>query len=164
MSDIAPIRTGIIGFGLSGRVFHAPFIATDPAFSLELIATGDPGRQADARERHPGAELVSTPAELLARAGDLDLVVLTGPSFALAGSLYLPAVESLLGTAFFARQSHAVRVTISTNASDSAAVGAAALVLQSELAPRQSGARMQAELGPEPIPVQGRTSVVGSVG
>ena len=95
---------------------------------------------------------------------DLDLVVLTGPSFALAGSLYLPAVESLLGTAFFARQSHAVRVTISTNASDSAAVGAAALVLQSELAPRQSGARMQAELGPERIPVQGRTSVVGSVG
>ncbi len=101
---------------------------------------------------------------------DLELVVLTGPSFALAGSLYLPAVESLLSTAFFARQSHPVRVTISTNASDSAAVGAAALVLQSELAPRSSGARLATELGPEPIPFQGRGrgrgrgSVVGLLG
>ena len=122
------------------------------------------GEPAAAAILQRSARYLAVAAHTLANIMDLDLVVLTGPSFALAGSLYLPAVESLLGTAFFARQSHAVRVTISTNASDSAAVGAAALVLQSELAPRQSGARMQAELGPEPIPVQGRTSVVGSVG
>jgi len=74
------IRTGIIGYGLSGRVFHAPFIATNPAFSLDLIATGDPGRQAQAREKHPTAEIVDTPEALLARAGDLDLVILATPA------------------------------------------------------------------------------------
>jgi len=74
------IRTGIIGYGLSGRVFHAPFIATNPAFSLDLIATGDPTRQAQAREKHPGAEIVDSPEALLARAGDLDLVILASPA------------------------------------------------------------------------------------
>ncbi len=63
-----PIRTGIIGFGLAGRVFHAPFIATDPAFRLDLIATASEERAADAREQHPEAEIVASPEELLARA------------------------------------------------------------------------------------------------
>ena len=75
-----PIRTGIIGFGLSGRVFHAPFIATNPAFRLDLISTGSPERAAAATAQHPGAEIVSSPDELLARAGDLDLVVLASPA------------------------------------------------------------------------------------
>ncbi|MCU1637653.1 MAG: putative oxidoreductase [Microbacteriaceae bacterium] len=80
MVVISPIRTGIIGFGLSGRVFHAPFIQTNPAFSLDLIATSDPTRQADARTRHPGATIVDSPSELLKRAGELDLVVLASPA------------------------------------------------------------------------------------
>ncbi len=80
MPTTHPIRTGIIGFGLSGRVFHAPFIATNPAFRLDLIATSDSDRAADARSQHPDAEIVSTPAELLARAGDLDLVILASPA------------------------------------------------------------------------------------
>lgn len=75
-----PIRTGIIGFGLSGRVFHAPFIATNPAFRLDVISTGSPERAATAREQHPEAEILATPEELLARAGDLDLVVLAAPA------------------------------------------------------------------------------------
>jgi predicted dehydrogenase len=76
----APIRTGIIGFGLAGRVFHAPFVATNPRFSLDLIATSSPERAAEAREQHPGAQIVSTPDDLLARAGDLDLVILASPA------------------------------------------------------------------------------------
>lgn len=80
MPAIAPLRTGLIGFGLSGRVFHGPFVSTNPAFSLDLIATGNAERQADARERHPTAEIVNTPSELLARAGELDLVILASPA------------------------------------------------------------------------------------
>jgi scyllo-inositol 2-dehydrogenase (NADP+) len=80
MPTTTVIRAGIIGFGLSGRVFHAPFLATNPAFRLEVIATGDPGRAADAVAQHPGATIVATPDELLARAGDLDLVVLASPA------------------------------------------------------------------------------------
>lgn len=75
-----PIRTGIIGFGLAGRVFHAPFIATNPAFRLDLISTANPDRAAEAAAQHPGAEIVATPDELLARAGDLDLVILASPA------------------------------------------------------------------------------------
>ncbi|MBX3100022.1 MAG: Gfo/Idh/MocA family oxidoreductase [Salinibacterium sp.] len=80
MPTTDPIRTGIIGFGLSGRVFHAPFVATNPAFRLDLIATGNPERAAEARAQHPGAEIVETPDALLARAADLDLVVLASPA------------------------------------------------------------------------------------
>ncbi len=76
----APIRTGIIGFGLAGRVFHAPFIATNPAFRLDLISTANPDRAAEAASQHPGAEIVASPEELLARAGDLDLVILASPA------------------------------------------------------------------------------------
>jgi len=79
MSESTTIRTGLIGYGLSGRVFHAPFIATNPAFSLEVIATGNPDRQADARATHPGADIVASPEELLERAADLDLVILASP-------------------------------------------------------------------------------------
>ncbi|WP_349899886.1 Gfo/Idh/MocA family protein [Parafrigoribacterium soli] len=80
MPNTSPIRTGIIGFGLSGRVFHAPFVATNPAYSLDLITTSDPGRAADARRMHPGAEILETPAQLLAKAKDLDLVILASPA------------------------------------------------------------------------------------
>lgn len=82
MSSTRTIRTGIIGFGLSGRVFHAPFIATNPAFSLDLVSTSDPGRAAEAREHHLGVEIVDSADALLARAGELDLVILASPAHA----------------------------------------------------------------------------------
>jgi predicted dehydrogenase len=78
MSTTTPISTGIIGYGLSGRVFHAPFVATNPAFSLDVIATANADRAADARATHPGAEIVATPEELIAR--KLDLVILGSPA------------------------------------------------------------------------------------
>jgi len=72
------IRTGIIGYGLSGRVFHAPFIETNPAFELTTIATGNADRQAEARANHPGVRIVATPEELIAEG--LDLVILASPA------------------------------------------------------------------------------------
>lgn len=76
----APIRAGIIGFGLAGRVFHAPFLATNPDFRLDVVSTSSPERAAEAREQHPGVDIVGSPEELLARADDLDLVVLASPA------------------------------------------------------------------------------------
>ena len=80
MATTTPIRTGIIGFGLSGRVFHAPFIATNPDFSLDLVSTSSPERAAEALAHHPGVEIVPTADALLARAADLDLVILASPA------------------------------------------------------------------------------------
>ena len=82
MSSTTPIRTGIIGFGLSGRVFHAPFIATNPAFSLDLVSTSSPERATEATAHHPGVEIVASADALLARAGELDLVILASPAHA----------------------------------------------------------------------------------
>jgi len=100
------------------------------------------GEELPMRILQRSARYVGVAAQTLANILDLELVVLTGPAFALAGSLYVPEVERRLGQSFFARGSHPVRVAISTNAPEAAAVGAAALVLQSELAPRQAGMRM----------------------
>ncbi|MBB6405634.1 Gfo/Idh/MocA family oxidoreductase [Arthrobacter sp. AZCC_0090] len=74
-----PIRTAVVGYGLSGSVFHAPFIAANPAFSLDVIATSDPDRKAKAQKRYPAAKLVDGPDDVLALAGELDLVVLGTP-------------------------------------------------------------------------------------
>jgi predicted dehydrogenase len=72
------IRTGIIGFGTSGRVFHAPFIEANPEFSLDVIVTGNEERAAAAQGLYPDARVVATPEELFA--ADLDLVVIGSPS------------------------------------------------------------------------------------
>ncbi|HEY1105073.1 MAG TPA: Gfo/Idh/MocA family oxidoreductase, partial [Agromyces sp.] len=78
-SASAPIRTAIVGFGVSGRVFHAPFVAANPEFSLDVIVTADPDRAAEAVRLHPGASVVSTVDEVFGRADQLDLVVLGSP-------------------------------------------------------------------------------------
>ena len=77
MADSSPIRTGIIGFGLAGQVFHEPFLATNPAFRIDVVATSDPARQALARDKY---NVVESPADLLSRASELDLVVLASPA------------------------------------------------------------------------------------
>lgn len=74
-----PIRTALAGFGLSGSVFHAPIIATNPTYSLDVISTSDAGRKSAAAARHPEARIVDTPAEILDLAGGLDLLVLGTP-------------------------------------------------------------------------------------
>jgi predicted dehydrogenase len=78
MADGTPIRTAIVGYGLSGRIFHAPFIAASPRFSLEGISTGDPARRERAAQDHPGAEVFASPEDLLAQS--FDLVVLGSPA------------------------------------------------------------------------------------
>ena len=73
------IRTAVVGYGLSGSVFHTPFIAADSRYSLDVIATSDAGRQTAAVERYPGLKTVADGDAVLALAGDLDLVVLGTP-------------------------------------------------------------------------------------
>ena len=75
----APIRTAVVGFGISGKVFHAPLIAADADYSLDVIVTADPARAAEAARLYPHARIVPTPEEMFALAGDLDLVILGTP-------------------------------------------------------------------------------------
>jgi predicted dehydrogenase len=74
-----PIRTAVIGYGLAGRVFHAPLISADPAYELAGIVTANPDRSAAAAARYPQAQIFSTVDELLAADG-FDLVVVGAPT------------------------------------------------------------------------------------
>jgi predicted dehydrogenase len=74
-----PLRTGLLGFGLAGRVFHAPLIDADADFELTYIVTSDPVRQEQARRAHPGASILTSPEELWSVAPDLDVIVVASP-------------------------------------------------------------------------------------
>lgn len=74
------IRTAIIGFGTSGRVFHAPFLAADAQYSLDAIVTGNPERQAAAAREYPEARVLPNADALWAAAENFDLIVIGSPS------------------------------------------------------------------------------------
>ncbi|MFF5971765.1 Gfo/Idh/MocA family oxidoreductase [Streptomyces sp. NPDC012769] len=77
---VSPLRVGLVGYGLAGSVFHAPLIAASPDLVLDAVTTGNPERAAQARAEHPGVRVVGSPEELLARADELDLVVVASPN------------------------------------------------------------------------------------
>ena len=76
----APIRVALIGYGLAGAAFHAPFIVTTPDLALRAIVTRDPERRARAAHEHPQARLVDDVDALWREAGELDLVVVATPN------------------------------------------------------------------------------------
>jgi scyllo-inositol 2-dehydrogenase (NADP+) len=76
------LRVAVIGFGLGGRVFHAPLVDATPGLRVATIVTADPGRQAAARARYPGAEVAAAADAVWSAAGDHDLVVITTPNVA----------------------------------------------------------------------------------
>lgn len=125
-------------------------VAAGRTTSARLSADGDPitdfGALATAAvQGDPLAlELVEDSAEYLADAAvtaanllDVDSVVLAGPAFSTAGSLYAQVVERRLRAELHAADRHGVRVALAAHVADAAAVGAAALVLQEDLAPRR---------------------------
>jgi len=79
------------------------------------------------------ARYLGCAAVTMATLFDLDTIVLAGPSFAVAGSIYQSVIQEEVDRRTFARQAHRVRVVPSVSGSDAAAIGGAVLVLQSEL-------------------------------
>ena len=77
---MTPCRVGLIGYGLSGASFHAPFLETTPGLQLSMIVTRDPERQARAAREHPGARVVDSVEQLWNAAGQLDAVVVATPN------------------------------------------------------------------------------------
>jgi predicted dehydrogenase len=75
-----PLRVGLLGFGLGGAIFHAPLIASLPAFDLAAIVTANPERKAQAAQSYPDAAILDTADDLWRRAGELDLVVVATPN------------------------------------------------------------------------------------
>ena len=74
------IRVALIGYGLAGRLFHAPLIEAVPAMRLTTVVTANEERAAQVRRRHPGARVLSGAEQLFERASEHDLVVVAAPN------------------------------------------------------------------------------------
>ncbi|WP_033439732.1 Gfo/Idh/MocA family protein [Saccharothrix sp. NRRL B-16314] len=74
------MRTALVGYGLGGAAFHAPFVSTTPGLTLAAIVTANPDRRAEAASRYPDAELIPSLDDVWRRADEFDLVVITTPN------------------------------------------------------------------------------------
>ncbi|KAG6108335.1 hypothetical protein E4U14_003692 [Claviceps sp. LM454 group G7] len=71
-------NVGIIGYGLSAKIFHIPFIATTPQFKLHSIVQRSPREGNSAPHDHPDIKHHTEVATLLADP-DLHVVVISTP-------------------------------------------------------------------------------------
>ncbi|MBC7849612.1 MAG: oxidoreductase [Chitinophagaceae bacterium] len=70
------IRTGLIGYGLGGRCFHAPFIATNSEYELARVVER---KTNESVEKYPSVQIARSVDELLAD-NSIDLIVVTTPN------------------------------------------------------------------------------------
>lgn len=108
----------------------------------EVAAAARAGDERAAEIIHNSARVVAVAAHTLCSMMSVDLLILTGPAFDVAGDLYLPEVHRRVDTSLVAFDTPQVRVEVSKHASRSPAVGAAALVLQDAMVPRQYAPRI----------------------
>lgn len=71
-----PITVGLVGYGLAGRVFHAPLLGAEPRLRLAAVASR---RLDEVKAILPGVIVHPTPEALLEDAA-VDLVVLASPN------------------------------------------------------------------------------------
>jgi predicted dehydrogenase len=70
------IKTGVCSFGMSGKLFHAPFIENHPNYELTAIVER---HNNDSRERYPASKLYRSVDELIAH-DSLQLIVVNTPT------------------------------------------------------------------------------------
>src|SRR5687767_6440577 len=75
-----PVRAAVIGYGLGGAAFHAPFIDTTPGLELAAIVTGNAARQEQAARAYPNARIVADVETLWTRDAGIDLVAISTPN------------------------------------------------------------------------------------
>lgn len=71
------MKLGLVGFGVGGRSFHAPYIEAAVGVELVGIVTRSPGRRAIAAAEHPRVPLFDSMKDLIAFG--VDAVVITTP-------------------------------------------------------------------------------------
>ncbi len=73
------IKTAIIGYGLSGSVFHAPIISSLPEFLLSYIYTSDLEKQKSIHQRYPDVKIPTDLQSIFENDG-VELVVIATPN------------------------------------------------------------------------------------
>ena len=84
-------RVVLLGYGLAGRVFHAPLINAEPDLDLIAVVTSDPERQAQVRADLPGVEVLPTAEDAWASGADLAVI-------ATANSAHVPQATAALNS------------------------------------------------------------------
>lgn len=72
----SPIVTGILSFGMSGRIFHAPFVHAHPGFNLKVVLERN---QKKAAEFYPDVVSYNTIEDLL-NDDEIELVIVNTPN------------------------------------------------------------------------------------
>lgn len=72
-----PIKTGLLAFGMSGRIFHAPFLNANPAFSLDAVVERHTKKAA---ALYPNIKSYDTLEEMI-NDPTLELIVVNTPNF-----------------------------------------------------------------------------------
>lgn len=70
------IKTGICSYGMSGKLFHAPFLEAHPGFELSAIVERN---RDESRERYPHSTLYRSVEEML-QDESLQLIIVNGPT------------------------------------------------------------------------------------
>lgn len=76
---MSTIGVGIVGFGLGGKTFHAPFISNNPNFTLKQVLTQSKDNIAYAKKHYPMVDVVSSFEQMLNNQ-EIDLIVLALPN------------------------------------------------------------------------------------
>ncbi len=84
-------RVVLLGYGLAGRVFHAPLINAEPELELAAIVTANTERREQAAADNPGVEILATAEEAWDRADEFDLAIV-----ATANSAHVPQATAAL--------------------------------------------------------------------
>ncbi|KAJ2720447.1 hypothetical protein GGI07_004593 [Coemansia sp. Benny D115] len=72
----SPIKVGVVGFGMSARVFHCPLIDSNPNFELTAVVER---HGAKSKQKYPQVQVLSSIEELVSLA-DIQLIVITTPN------------------------------------------------------------------------------------
>jgi scyllo-inositol 2-dehydrogenase (NADP+) len=85
------IRVALVGYGMAGRLLHAPLIASTDGMRLAAVVTSNPERSAQAQADHPNTDVVPAVDALLARRDTYDLVVVAS-----VNSAHVPVASAAL--------------------------------------------------------------------
>ncbi|MGW7685487.1 ROK family transcriptional regulator [Kribbella sp. NPDC054772] len=122
---VAKARAAGLDLGADRRTGVAAFAAI-----ARLALTGDSRAEAIIRD---SAAWLALGAQTITNMYDVQLLVLTGPAFAVAGTIYLPILQERIMSSAFGR-SVAPEVVLDERGHDAAAIGAALLMLRSDRA------------------------------
>ena len=72
----APIKTGIVSFGISSKTFHAPFLSTVPGYTFSAVVERSTN---EAEKIYPAVKTYRSIEELL-KDDELELIIITSPN------------------------------------------------------------------------------------